>query len=626
MKRDLKLNMEHLSGTVDSIQAYLDRTEQLETACTAFLEILKKQDSVSYNTLSEEWEKDIIGYIGEIEERLTQMKTMLEGYIENMESYIAPESRGAMMRVDRNDIWYNISQIGSGISKVFDISCDSGSSFPDYKHFFINWWSKEADAIRAEEEREKHRRERNYDKLASFRSNSVSSAFRLFGDEVDAIWDIYNNAIVPFENTDDDYSDEARFWYGMWATTGNELEDVGNGIKNLGRGLWDAAVDLVDGVFSLALYLVFGGFVFSGVVSLPDAVEERCRGVDAGIQAILKDPLGVIEAMGQSMTDTYEEEGLAYAVGYISLDVIAEIAATKGAGGAKGAAKAADTAADAARAAKKVDTVADAAGAAKKVDTVADAAGAAKKVDTVTDAAKAADKATDVARAADKVSDAAGAAKKVDTVTDAASAAKKADTATDAAGAVYTVDKVEETADAAKKADTAADAAKTADGLEVKGGTAEVEAIPEVNPAVEGGSTTTYKILNTSSAEDVNKIFKEAMGYEPPYKPGTSVTEIQLTENATYVRVYDKINSRMQGGWVMKAEDIAGLTPQEIQNKFALPNTPKYRCDVNLEAGTRLRTGEVNPLFGFEGGGQQYDLIINGKNVGTFTNERIIGQ
>lgn len=144
--------------------------------------------------------------------------------------------------------------------------------------------------------------------------------------------------------------------------------------------------------------------------------------------------------------------------------------------------------------------------------------------------------------------------------------------------------------------------------------------------AYQSGGKTTYKILNTSSAEDVNKIFKDTMGYEPPYKPGTSVTEIQLTENATYVRVYDKVNSRMQGGWVMKAEDIVGLTPQEIQNKFALRNTPKYICDVNLEAVTRLRTGEVNPLFGFDGGGQQYDLIINGKNVGTFTNERIIGQ
>ncbi|MBD5401948.1 hypothetical protein HDR58_03980, partial [bacterium] len=142
----------------------------------------------------------------------------------------------------------------------------------------------------------------------------------------------------------------------------------------------------------------------------------------------------------------------------------------------------------------------------------------------------------------------------------------------------------------------------------------------------EGGLKSNYKLLNTSSADDVNTIFKETMGYEVPYKPGTTVSEIQLTESTTFVRVYDKTNSRMQGGWVMKAEDVAGLTPQEIQNKFALPTTPKYICDVNLEAGTKLRTGEANRLFGFEGGGQQYDLIINGKNVGVFENERIIGQ
>ena len=63
MKRDLKLNMEHLSGTVDSIENYLTCIASLKNACTAFLEVLKKQDSVSYTTLSEEWEKDIIGNI-----------------------------------------------------------------------------------------------------------------------------------------------------------------------------------------------------------------------------------------------------------------------------------------------------------------------------------------------------------------------------------------------------------------------------------------------------------------------------------------------------------------------------------------------------------------------------------
>ena len=504
MKRDLKLNMEHLSGTVDSIENYLACIGSLKDACTAFLEVLKKQDSVSYTTLSEEWEKDIIGNIGEMEERLTQMKTTLSGYIEDMESYVAPESPGTMMRVDRNDIWYNISQIGSGISKVFDICCDSGSSFPDYKHPFINWFSKDAAAIRLAEEQERGRRERNYDKLAGFRSGSVSSAFRIFSDEVDEIWSIYNNAIVPFENTDDDYSQDARFWYDMWATTGNKLGDLGEGIKNLGRGLWDAAVDLVDGVFSLALYLIFGGFVFSGTVSLPDMVEERCKGVDAGIQAMLKDPLGTIEVLGQSMTDTYEEEGLAYAAGYISLDVITEIVATKGLGGAKGATKVADTASDAASVAKKVDTVTDVAGAAKKVDTVTDAASAAKKVETLADTA---DTAADAARAADKTADAAGAAKKVDTVTDTASAAKKADTATDAADAVYTVDKVEETSDAAKAADKTADVAEKVDGLEAKGGTgsgtaSEVESIPEPNLGVEGDTPTVEKVFTDNPFDE----------------------------------------------------------------------------------------------------------------------------
>jgi hypothetical protein len=59
----------------------------------------------------------------------------------------------------------------------------------------------------------------------------------------------------------------------------------------------------------------------------------------------------------------------------------------------------------------------------------------------------------------------------------------------------------------------------------------------------ESGIKTDYNVLNTSLADDVNKIFKDTMGYEPPYKPGTMVTEIELTENTTFVRVYDKTNS-----------------------------------------------------------------------------------
>ena len=107
---------------------------------------------------------------------------------------------------------------------------------------------------------------------------------------------------------------------------------------------------------------------------------------------------------------------------------------------------------------------------------------------------------------------------------------------------------------------------------------------------------------------------------EPPFKPGNLVKEIELTEQAKFVRVYDGVVSPQEGGWLMRAEDIAGLTPQQIQNKFALPATPKYVTDVILKSGTRLEMGVANRAFGFDGGGIQFDLM--GVRVDGFVNPR----
>ena len=142
-----------------------------------------------------------------------------------------------------------------------------------------------------------------------------------------------------------------------------------------------------------------------------------------------------------------------------------------------------------------------------------------------------------------------------------------------------------------------------------------------------GRETIKYYEVKTFTAEETNQWFIDNVksDYKPPYKPGTVVAEIELTENTIFVRVYDNMpgGSGMYGSWVMKAEDIEGLAPLEIQNKFVLPNLPKYVCDVELEAGTHIRAGEVNPIDGWgDGGGIQYDLI--GQRVGDFKNERIL--
>ena len=175
----------------------------------------------------------------------------------------------------------------------------------------------------------------------------------------------------------------------------------------------------------------------------------------------------------------------------------------------------------------------------------------------------------------------------------------------------------------------AAAGAAAAAGKGLKGAKAAKKTKPKKsNGLADVGSTgSIYKEIKAITAEETNQWFIDnvKMDYKPPYKQGTIVKEIELNRNTIFIRVYDNApdGSGMYGSWLMKAEDIKGLTPSEIKDKFALPNIPKYVCDVELEAGTHIRMGEVNPLDGWgSGGGTQYDLI--GQRIGNFKNERFL--
>ena len=124
------------------------------------------------------------------------------------------------------------------------------------------------------------------------------------------------------------------------------------------------------------------------------------------------------------------------------------------------------------------------------------------------------------------------------------------------------------------------------------------------------------KLNQYQSAESVNDWWANN-GYDrPPYTPKTVVQDITLDCDTIFVRVYDGNISGLRGGRVMCAEDIKGLTPEQIQQKFALPSTPKYIGEVKLKAGSNIRMGEVNPNYGFNGGGIQFDL--KGQYIGEF--------
>lgn len=190
MKRDLKLNMSHLDAISRKVQSYIDAMEAVGLAARKFEQTIKDQDSDAYNKLSEQWETNVW------------------------------ENGTTMMRVDRNDIWWNYKQI-EGEATSFDwIVQDTGSTLATYKRLFIpNPFSSDEEneakksAQQQKEDAESARRQRNYEKLQGFRDQLDTSIRKELSDSVDEIKKIYENKVIPFENTDDSYKSKMSAYY-----------------------------------------------------------------------------------------------------------------------------------------------------------------------------------------------------------------------------------------------------------------------------------------------------------------------------------------------------------------------------------------------------------------------------
>lgn len=118
-------------------------------------------------------------------------------------------------------------------------------------------------------------------------------------------------------------------------------------------------------------------------------------------------------------------------------------------------------------------------------------------------------------------------------------------------------------------------------------------------------------VLKEITGDEINKILYNDYGFEKPAFLGgnSKAALIEIDKPTKFVRVNNDKKSFAKGSWLMAYNDVKGLTPEQIKEKFALPDLPKYVVEVEVPAGAQLYTGECSSIKDWgNGGGTQYFL------------------
>lgn len=203
-------------------------------------------------------------------------------------------------------------------------------------------------AQQQKEDAESARRQRNYEKLQGFRDQLDTSIRKELSDSVDEIKKIYENKVIPFENTDDSYKSKMSAYYSEWNSMGDKFSDVGNAIKNFLTGVEDSIEGTVKGLLTLVadLGILYVYSECTQTVSgyVPEVLDQEVEKIKQKYEPLLKDPVNTIGGIGQSICDTADEKGVAYSSGYIVTEVVTALLADKGLDKLKNVAKTGKTA------------------------------------------------------------------------------------------------------------------------------------------------------------------------------------------------------------------------------------------------------------------------------------------
>ena len=326
MKRDIQINYGILDQIIEQLHTYKNALNQMHSSLTSIAVYVESNAGKSldvWDDTIQQSKKNITSYQAQIEDLLS----LFENYVTDTTAYITPISRNSMMRVDRNDIWWNLTQIESGVNNnMFHAILETHKS-PSFLFGLFD------DPTPEEIERSRH----NKQQLDAIRTN-IESSKAMLEKNIEGLWDLYETKVKKFENVDDEYSNKAsavkdtytNFFEGVSDVVSVTVEGVWNFIKGLGVAIYEIAEGLIS--------LVIDAGIIAISSKIPDSIEPeflkkaantRVETFTGTLEQIIDDPIIVLESVAQSISDTSEKEGIMYVTGGAATSLIPYVGQSK---------------------------------------------------------------------------------------------------------------------------------------------------------------------------------------------------------------------------------------------------------------------------------------------------------
>lgn len=125
-------------------------------------------------------------------------------------------------------------------------------------------------------------------------------------------------------------------------------------------------------------------------------------------------------------------------------------------------------------------------------------------------------------------------------------------------------------------------------------------------------STLPVRITNTYSGATANSKLSHLS--QPPYDVNAPVNEITFTRDISpnehiLVRMFKTNHNSAEGAWVALYDDVVGLTPAQLKQKYALDYEPDKFVFIGAESGNTVRYGVAGTNAFGTGGGIQFDSV-----------------